>query len=155
MPATSKPTPKRGPGRPRNAEIDKLAKELGVTARQARNVLNASKKSDGNLSPLAAARLEKILHDIEFLETKIRTARLEERRLSNELLFLDEARELTDAGLRPIVASLQSMPKTLAPRLHNQSRKSIESALADFSDRLVDAARKASEKFTPTNRKSL
>jgi hypothetical protein len=57
------------------------------------------------------------------------------------LLFFDEARDLVS---RPHVAArniIESMPKTLAPRLQGQSQRAIEKTLADWADKLTEVIR--------------
>ena len=60
-----------------------------------------------------------------------------------KLLFYDEARDITG---RPHIAAkqiLEVMPKTLAPRLHGQPQKSIETTLAEWADNLTAIIRQA------------
>jgi len=57
------------------------------------------------------------------------------------LLYFDEARDIAS---RPHIAARQMievMPKTLAPRIHNQPQKSVERTLAEWCDRLTDVIR--------------
>ncbi len=64
-------------------------------------------------------------------------------RIDGITLFTDEARELIS---RPHVAAkqlMESMPKTLAPRLHGQPQKAIEATLAAWCDNLTEIIRKA------------
>ena len=141
--------PKKGRGRPRNAALDALQAELAVSRRRASSVLKevktakatASENSMPALSPLAAARLEKLQKEIQFLETRIRSAELEERALSRELLYSSEAVELVNAALQPIVNTLRTWPKALAPRLHGQPVKSIEKTILDAANNLLANAR--------------
>ena len=141
--------PKKGRGRPRNAALDALQAELAVSRRRASSVLKevktakatASENSLPALSPLAAARLEKLQKEIQFLETRIRSAELEERALSRELLYSSEAVELVNAALQPIVNTLRTWPKALAPRLHGQPVKSIEKTILDAANNLLANAR--------------
>ena len=141
--------PKKGRGRPRNPALDALQAELAVSRRRASSVLKevksskatASEKSEAGLSPLAAARLEKLQREIQFLETRIRSAELEERALSRELLYSSEAVELFNAALQPIVNTLHTWPKALAPRLHGQPMGAIEKTLLDATNALLENAR--------------
>ena len=58
-------------------------------------------------------------------------------------MMLDEAKEI--AG-RPHVAAkqmLEVMPKSLAPRLHGQPQKAIETTLAEWADRLAETLRES------------
>jgi hypothetical protein len=137
--------PKKGRGRPRNAALDALQAELAVSRRRASSVLKEVKTAKAStsenslpaLSPLAAARLEKLQREIQFLETRIRSAELEERALSRELLYSSEAVELVNAALQPIVNTLRTWPKALAPRLHGQPVKSIEKTILDAANSLL------------------
>jgi hypothetical protein len=141
--------PKKGRGRPRNPALDALQAELAVSRRRASSVLKevktsqatASENSMPALSPLAAARLEKLQKEIQFLETRIRSAELEERALSRELLYSSEAVELFNAALQPIVNTLHTWPKALAPRLHGQPMGAIEKTLLDAANSLLANAR--------------
>ena len=136
--------PKRPRGRPRNEALESLAEELAVTRRRASTILRdqkisgnpVSEKSAG-LSPLAEARLQKTLREIAFLETRIRTAELEERELERELIFKDDAIRLFSETLLPIRNALENLAKQLAPRLVGQPQKSIEATLRAKADRII------------------
>ena len=136
---TPKPTAKRTPGRPRNPELDKLQRELAISRRHASNLLKeqavaTAVNSENPMTPLAQARLTKTLSEIRLLQTKIRTAELEERALEGELLYLSEAQELVLSVTSAIANSLRGMPKTLSARLLNQPTSAIEKTLLDFCD---------------------
>jgi hypothetical protein len=145
----SETTTKRGRGRPRNAALDELQRELAITRRHAGTILKeqknkhstTSENSEKSLSPLAEARLQKTLREISYLETRIRSAELEERALSRELLYSSEAIELFNAALQPIVNTLHTWPKALAPRLHGQPMGAIEKTLLDAANSLLANAR--------------
>ena len=145
----SETTTKRGRGRPRNAALDELQRELAITRRHAGTILKeqknkhstTSENSEKSLSPLAEARLQKTLREISYLETRIRSAELEERALSRELLYSSEAVELFNAALQPIVNTLHTWPKALAPRLHGQPMGAIEKTLLDAANNLLANAR--------------
>jgi len=146
--------PKRGRGRPRNTALDSLAEELAVSRRRASTILRdqkisgkeASEKSAG-LSPLAEARLKKTLREIAFLETRIRTAELEERELEGELIFKADAIRLFSETLQPIKNSLEDLAKRLAPRLVGQPQKSIEATLRGEADRIIALGRAGASRF--------
>jgi len=146
----SETTTKRRRGRPRNAALDELQRELAITRRHAGTILKeqknkrstTSENSEKSLSPLAEARLQKTLREISYLETRIRSAELEERALSRELLYSSEAVELVNAALQPIVNTLRTWPKALAPRLHGQPMGAIEKTLLDATNALFENARK-------------
>jgi hypothetical protein len=145
----SEPTTTRRRGRPRNAALDELQRELAITRRHAGTILKeqknkrstTSENSEKSLSPLAEARLQKTLREISYLETRIRSAELEERALSRELLYSSEAVELFNAALQPIVNTLHTWPKALAPRLHGQPMGAIEKTLLDAANSLLANAR--------------
>jgi hypothetical protein len=145
----SETTTKRRRGRPRNAALDELQRELAITRRHAGTILKeqknkhstTSENSEKSLSPLAEARLQKTLREISYLETRIRSAELEERALSRELLYSSEAVELFNAALQPIVNTLHTWPKALAPRLHGQPMGAIEKTLLDAANSLLANAR--------------
>jgi hypothetical protein len=141
--------PKRGRGRPRNPALDALERDLAVSRRHASTMLRELKQAGGgtsansekSMTPLAEARLEKTLKECRLLETKIRAAELEERALSRELLYSSEAVELVNAAIQPLVNTLRTWPKSLAPRLHGQPMKSIENAILDATNALLENAR--------------
>jgi hypothetical protein len=140
--------PKRGRGRPRNPALDSLEKELAVSRRRASTLLREMKKtpaqtsgisenSEKPISPLAQARLEKTLKEIRFLETRIRTCELEQRRVEGELLHADDAIDLIRAGLGPFAEGLKRLPKWIGPRLVGQALGEIEAHLTEEVNRLL------------------
>ena len=141
--------PRRGRGRPRNAALDALQAELAVSRRRASSVLKEVKSSKATtsenslpaLSPLAAARLEKLQREIQFLETRIKTALMEQDALDRRLVAVDEARELLNRALEPVVQALRILPKSLSIRLVHGTARTIENTLADESNRILKMAR--------------
>jgi chromosome segregation ATPase len=141
--------PKRGRGRPRNPALDALQAELAVSRRRASSVLKEVKSSKPTtsensmpaLSPLAAARLEKLQKEIQFLETRIKTALMEQDALDRRLVAVDEARELLNRALEPVVQALRILPKSLSIRLVHGTARTIENTLADESNRILKMAR--------------
>jgi hypothetical protein len=143
---STEPTPKRKVGRPRNAALDALQKELAISRRQAQRLIKETKTDMSGKdipTPLATARLQKTLREIELLESKVRAAKLRERELSGELLFLSEALVLVGASCTAIKNALSILPKNLGPRLHGQSQKAIETTLANECDRICGLAESA------------
>ena len=143
---TPKPTAKRNPGRPRNPELDKLQRELAISRRHAANLLKeqsgaAAVISEKGVTPLAQARLDKTLQEIRLLESKVRTAELEERQLAGELLNVGDAIRLYCAPLQTIRDQLSTLSKRFAVRLHGLSVKAIEAALDSEADRIIALAR--------------
>jgi hypothetical protein len=136
---------KRGRGRPRNAALDALERELAVSRRHASTMLRDLKRagaetsdnSEKPISPLAEARLEKVLKETELLEHKVRCADLERRALERELMYQSEAAELLVAALGPVSDGLRSLPKSLAPRIVGQSLQAIEDTLTEAVNRLL------------------
>ena len=151
----SKTAPKRGRGRPRNPLLDELQSELAVSRRRASSVLKeaksspatASENSAPGLSPLAAARLEKLQREIQFLETRIRTAEMEQDALDRRLLEVDEARELVNRAIEPVVQALRILPKSLSVRLVNGTTRHIENTLATEVNRILGMARENLARF--------
>ena len=145
----TKTTDKRGRGRPRNPALDALQTELAVSRRRASAVLKEVKSSKATtsensmpaLSPLAAARLEKLQREIQFLETRIRTAEMEQDALERRLLEVDEARELVNRAIEPVVQALRILPKSLSVRLVNGTTRHIEDTLASEANRILAMAR--------------
>ena len=146
---------KRGRGRPRNAALDALEKELAVSRRHASTMLRDLKQAGGGtsvnsekpVSPLAEARLEKVLKETELLEHKVRSADLERRALERELMYQSEASELLTAALGPVSDGLRSLPKSLAPRIVGQSLQAIEDALTEAVNRLLKLGSHGIETF--------
>ena len=151
----TKTEPKRGRGRPRNPALDALQTELAVSRRRASAVLKEAKSSPATtsensippLSPLAAARLEKLQREIQFLETRIRTAEMEQDTLDRRLLEVDEARELVNRALEPVVQALRILPKSLSDRLVNGTTRHIENTLASEANRILGMARENLARF--------
>jgi len=145
----NKNTTKRGRGRPRNAALDALQAELAVSRRRASSVLKEAKFSTATtsensmpaLSPLAAARLEKLQKEIQFLETRIKTALMEQDALDRRLVEVDEAKELLNRALAPVIQALRIMPKTLSVRIVNGTTRHIENTLATEANRILAMAR--------------
>jgi hypothetical protein len=67
--------------------------------------------------------------------------------LSGELLYTDEARELSTAALAPVTERLRTMPKAMAPRLVGQTQRQIETAISTKCNRILEAGRRAVERF--------
>ena len=151
----TKPTDKRGRGRPRNPALDALQTELAVSRRRASSVLKEAKSSPATtsensapgLSPLAAARLEKLQREISLLEIKIQTARAEQDVLDRNLVTLDEAKELVERALGPVVQALRILPKSLSVRLVNGTTRHIEDTLAREANRILGMARENLARF--------
>ena len=141
--------PKKSRGRPRNPALDALQAELAVSRRRASSVLKEVKSSRAStsenslpaLSPLAAARLEKLQKEIQFLETRIRTAEMEQDALDRRLVAVDEARELLNRALEPVVQALRILPKSLSVRLVHGTTRTIEDTLATEANRILKMAR--------------
>lgn len=151
----SKTTDKRGRGRPRNAALDSLQAELAVSRRRASSVLkevknstaNTSENSANSLSPLAAARLEKLQKEIRFLESRIKTAEMEQQILDLDTIRADVAKQMLSAALEPIVATLRTWPKSLPSRLAGMPSRMVESILADTVGQLLANARQNLSRF--------
>ena len=151
---TTEPS-KRGRGRPRNQALDELERELVVSRRRAASVLKemktkqatTSENSEKPLSPLAAARLQKLEKEIVFLETRIRSAQLEQRELERELIHTDGAKEMINASVGPIAAALRTLAKFMAPRLVGQPQVAIERILTTEANRILALANGATNDF--------
>jgi len=59
------------------------------------------------------------------------------------LLFLDEARDITGRAHIAAKQLLESMPKTLAPRLAGMSQKQVEKMLSEWADTITSVMRNA------------
>ena len=94
-------------------------------------------------SPLAEARLEKTVQEIRYLETRIRTAELEEKHLAGTLISVEEAKEIFGRPHAAAAEVIRGMAKQMAPRLYNQSTREIEKSLADWSDGLLELLRRS------------
>ncbi|MEX1118780.1 MAG: hypothetical protein WEB60_08295 [Terrimicrobiaceae bacterium] len=133
--------------------MDKLAAELCVSRRHARNLMarqqnTASAIPEKPASPLAQARLKKTNAEIAVLEEKLLCLRLESRELANELLYREEAMQLSSAAHLAVKNALANMPKNLGPRLVGQSAGSIEKTLAAEADRICRLAKAAVSAFS-------
>jgi len=142
----------RGRGRPRNDALDALQRDLAVSRRRASTLLReeGSEKTGDQMPPVAAARLRKIGLESQRLEAQIRALRIEAALLEKRLLTADDAIRLFSPAHEITKQRLSSCAKTLAPRLFNQPQKAIETALADWSDAVLNAALTASERAVET-----
>lgn len=68
---------------------------------------------------------------------------LEWQRQQKIILFLDEAQEIAARPHRAARPMLESMAKTLAPRLHGQPQKAIEKTLSEWADALAAVIRES------------
>lgn len=134
-------TTKRPPGRPRNAALDKLEGELALTRRRCSSLLKEQGKAGADTGTLAGARLEKIRLEIQRLEIEVHNARLDQQVKEGLLIPFEEAREVLCRPYRISKTLLDTMPKSLAPRLFNQPQKEIESTLAAWVDNLTTTLR--------------
>ena len=137
---------KRGRGRPRNAKLDELERELGLTRRRASTILKEQGSENPSLTPIAEARLRKLNLEAERITAQVRAAKIEAALLERKLLTADDAWKLFSPPHEIIRQHLSSCAKTLAPRLFNQSQKAIEETLADWSDGVLAAALSASNR---------
>jgi hypothetical protein len=134
-------TTKRPPGRPRNANLDKLEEELALTRRRCSSLLKEQGKADADTGTLAGARLKKIGLEIERLEIEVHNAILDQQVREGQLIPLEEVKEVLCRPYRISKQLLDVMPKSLAPRLFNQPQKEIERTLAAWVDALADNLR--------------
>ena len=130
--------PKRAVGRPRRADLDELEKELGVTRRRVRQILNTEGGTPSG--GLGQARLSKILLEIERLQLLVENERLEQRRLKGELLYRSEAVELVTAPQQAIATALRDFGKRMAVRLTGQPASAIERTLNEWAADTMQAA---------------
>jgi hypothetical protein len=112
-------------------------------AKKLKNLRRVASNAGTPTTPLATARLTKTLREIELLESKVAAAKLKERHLAGELLFLSEALVLVGSASTAIKNALSILPKNLGPRLHGQSQKQIEKTLAAEADRICALAESA------------
>ena len=124
---TKKPT-----GRPRSKALDLLERELSVTRRRAKEILKEDGDPGTGLQPVALARLKKLQLESERLQVLIRQARIESALMEKRLLTVDDCIRIFSPPAEIGRQLLETMPKTLAPRLFNQPQKSIEQTLGDF-----------------------
>jgi len=134
-------------GRPRNQALDKLQADLAVSRRHAARIAKEAKSMSANPAPakggLLDLRAQKLLREVEYLETRIRTARLQEREISGELLYFSEAQELATAAHSAVSEALASLGQRIAPRLMHQPQKAIEATLNAEGERIRQLARVA------------
>ena len=133
--------PKRAVGRPRRADLDELEKELGVTRRRVRQILNTEGGTAS--SGLGQARLSKILLEIERLQLLVENERLEQRHLKGELLYRSEAVELVTAPQQAIATALRDFGKAMAVQLVGQPASAIEKTLNAWAAGTMNKADRA------------
>lgn len=122
-------TPKDSLQRARLAEVNGYRQLMAC--QEAGGSLDELKKANGIY---IAARNNRHRAERDFLEWQ---------RQEKIILFFDEAQEIAARPHRAAKPMLESMPKTLAPRLYGQSQKAIEKTLADWCDNLAGVLRES------------
>ena len=139
-----KPAPRNLGGRPRNKALDAIQKEMAVTRRRAATILiEAGSENPSKLSPVAAARLRKLNLEAERLTAQVRAIKIEAALHERTLLTTEEGIRLMTAPGVVIKQMIDTMPRTLALRLYNQSPKAIEDILASWGNSVLRAAHAA------------
>jgi hypothetical protein len=113
----------------------RLAEKVGY------NELVVCKKNGGSVEDIRkansiyiAARNNRFKAEKDFREWQ---------RMEAVTLFLDEAKEIYGRPHQAERQILETMPKTLAPRMVNQPQKAIEATLTEWVDRLIEVRRRA------------
>ena len=125
-----KKTPKRGKGRPRNPVTDRIADELAVTKRQARNLAAESEATGLPVEDMKAARLRKLKLEgdrIEYLLEVTKGKHIAVEKVKEEQIALGMA----------VKAQLFSWKGALPGRLEGLSAGQMEPILDDEINRVL------------------
>jgi hypothetical protein len=125
-----KKTPKRGKGRPRNPVTDRIADELAVTKRQARNLAAESETTGLPVEDMKAARLRKLKLEgdrIEYLLEVTKGKHIAVEKVKEEQIALGMA----------VKAQLFSWKGALPGRLEGLSAGQMEPILDDEINRVL------------------
>ncbi len=105
-----------------------------------------SENPSATLSPIAEARLRKLNLEADRLTAQIRAAKIEAALLEKTLITSAEANRIFSPPHLIVKQMLSTAPKTLSPRLFNQSQKAMEQTLADYCNSVLAAALAAVER---------
>ena len=125
-----KNTPKRGKGRPRNPVTDRIADELAVTKRQARNLAAESETAKTPARTREAARLRKLKLEgdrIEYLLEVTKGKHIAKEKVEEEMIALGMA----------VKAQLLSWVGALPGRLEGLSAAQMVPILEDEINRIL------------------
>jgi hypothetical protein len=125
-----KKTPKRGKGRPRNPVTDRIASELAVTKRQARNLAAESETTGMPVEDMKAARLRKLKLEgdrIEYLLEVTKGKHIAKEKVEEEMIGLGMA----------VKAQLFSWVGALPGRLEGLSAAQMVPILEDEINRIL------------------
>jgi len=154
--------PKRKVGRPRNAEVDSLAAELGVTPRRVRqmqaggelfgSVSGRAEPTVANAPTVASVRLRRALAEAARAELSLANEQLEARRAAGELMLADDAVRFIVASLEAVSQGLRNAPHRFAGRCNpeNQevSRRGLEALVCEVGVLVAAASKKVAETGT-------
>ena len=125
-----KKIPKRGKGRPRNPVTDRIASELAVTKRQARNLAAESEITGLPVEDMKAARLRKLRLEgdrIEYLLEVTKGKHIAKEKVEEEMIGLGMA----------VKAQLFSWVGALPGRLEGLSAAQMVPILEDEINRIL------------------
>jgi hypothetical protein len=125
-----KKTPKRGKGRPRNPVTDRIASELAVTKRQARNLAAESETTGLPVEDMKAARFRKLKLEgdrIEYLLEVTKGKHIAKEKVEEEMIGLGMA----------VKAQLFSWVGALPGRLEGLSAAQMVPILEDEINRIL------------------
>ena len=154
--------PKRKVGRPRNAAVDELASELGVTTRRVRqmqqsgelpgSIAGKAEPTVANAPTVASVRLRRALAEAERAEIALASERLEARRVAGDLMRTDDAIRFIVASLEAVSQGLRNAPHRFAGRCNpeNQevSRRGLEALVCEVGVLVATASKKVAETGT-------
>ena len=125
-----KNTPKRGKGRPRNPVTDRIADELAVTKRQARNLAAESETTGLPVEDMKAARLRKLKLEGDRIEYLLEVTK-------GKHIAVDKVKEDQIALGMAVKAQLLSWGGALPGRLEGLSAAQMVPILDDEINRVL------------------
>jgi len=151
--------PKRKVGRPRNAKVDSLAAELGLTPRRVRQ-LQASGDIVGTVSgnptapgaTMASVRLRRATAEAARAELSLASETLEARRISGELMFASDGTRMCLAALESVAQAIRNGGHRYGQRANPEHPECGRRAVEAFVCEIGQLARAAIDKIgaTPT-----
>ena len=125
-----KKTPKRGKGRPRNPVTDRIASELAVTKRQARNLAAESETTGLPVEDMKAARLRKLKLEGDRIEYLLEVTK-------GKHIAVEKVKEENFALGMAVKAQLFSWSGALPGRLEGLSAAQMVPILDDEINRVL------------------
>ena len=151
--------PKRKVGRPRNAAVDELASELGVTTRRVRQMQQSGElpgsiagRATATGATIASVRLRRALAEAERSEIALQSERLEARRVAGDLMRTDDAIRFILTSLEAVSQGLKNAPHRYGQRANPENpdagRCAVEAMISEVGQLVAVASRKVAETGT-------